>query len=589
MAEKKEKSMKKIFVILLLALSTFGLAACTEEVVELDRITVTPPTKVEYVVGESLNDAGMIVRAIFTDGTDQTLTSADFQISGFDSATPGLKTVTITYEGVTATFGVAVFDPEAEEEALSLNVVSVPKQQIYNRSEAFNPEGLVVEVLYNTGRKQVLTESEYELSGFVEGSIGVYDVLVSYEDLTASFYTEVRATTVQGVTDTTIKVGNTATISGAWAAVGLPFSYGMRAVFEEVNNAGGINGREIEYVNRDDGFDGTVGLTNTKRLIEEDKVFALVGHFGTPTVSATLPTIREVGIPMVYAATGVNVLYRERSPLDPVMPVQPIYLTDGRIMTARALKEALYGTNGNKTLAATAKVGVLYTTDDAGSSMKDGVEIEAKSQNKNDNFIYSSFSASETAALTTAIENFRSSGVQTVILATNQVPFKAAIGVMQSVGFNVPVFTSYVNADATAVDPDTDYSFPIYTNAWVDIYSNKGAADVNEFVTAIYAASFLTEDEKALMAVNSFAIAGYIAAKIFVEGLERVGSDELTWESYIKALEEGPVSVPMGGSVDFSGGKRWGIDSMSLLKFNVETNTFDKVREIETLSEIQSK
>ena len=46
---------------------------------------------------------------------------------------------------------------------------------------------------------------------------------------------------------------------------------------------------------------------------------------------------------MVYAATGVNVLYTERSPLDPVMPVQPIYLTDGRVMTARALKEALYG------------------------------------------------------------------------------------------------------------------------------------------------------------------------------------------------------------------------------------------------------
>lgn len=581
--------MKKIFGILLLVLATFGLAACGEEVVELDRISVTPPTKVEYVVGDNFNAAGMIVRAIFTDGTDKTLTSAEFTVSGFSSATPGLKTVTITYEGKTATFGVAVFDPAAEEEALSLNIVSLPKQQIYNRNEAFNPAGLVIEVLYNTGRRQTLTASQYQLSGFVQGSVGVYDVVATYQGLTATFYTEVRQVTVQGVTETTIKVGNTATISGALAFVGLPFSYGMRAVFEQVNNAGGINGRMIEYVNRDDGFNGTVGLTNTKQLIEEDKVFALVGHFGTPTVSATLPTIREVGIPMVYAATGVNVLYRERSPLDPVMPVQPIYLTDGRIMAARALKEKLYGTNSDQALAAAAKVGVLYTTDDAGVSIREGVEIEARSQGKNANFIYSSFAAAETAALTTAIENFRSQGVQTVIIAANQAPFKAAIGVMQSVGFNVPVFTSYVNADATAVDPATDYTFPIYTNAWVDIYSEKGAADVNDFVTAIYAASFLTEAEKAQMVVNSFAIAGYIAAMTFVEGLERVGTDTLTWESLIKALEEAPISIPMGGSVDFSGGKRWGIDSMSLLKFNTETNTFDKVREIETLAQIQGK
>ena len=417
----------------------------------------------------------------------------------------------------------------------------------------------------------------------------LFDVVVTFEELTTSFYAEVRNVTVQGVTDTSILVGNTATISGGYSFIGLPFSYGMRAAFEEVNDAGGINGRNINYINKDDGFDGTVGITNTRQLVNEDKVFALVGHFGTPTVSGTLGFIREVGVPMVYAATGVNVLYRERAPLDPVMPVQPIYLTDGRIMTARALNESIYGANNDQALAGDAKVGVLYTTDDAGMSIREGIEIEARTQGKNANFIYSSFATTETAALTTAIENFRSSGVQVVIIATNQVPFKAAIGAMQTVAFNVPVFTSYVNADATAVNAATDYTFPIYTNAWVDIFSDKGTADVTEFVTAIQNASFLTEGEKTSMAANSFAIAGYIAAKIFIEGLERVGDGVLTWESFIKALESEAVSVPMGGSVDFSGGKRWGIDSMSLLKYNPTNDTFEKVREIETLAQIQAK
>jgi hypothetical protein len=91
------------------------------------------------------------------------------------------------------------------------------------------------------------------------------------------------------------------------------------------------------------------------------------------------------------------------------------------------------------------------------------------------------------------------------------------------------------------------------------------------------------------MLSNSFAIAGYIAARTFIEGLERVGEERLTWESFIKAMESEPISIPMGGSVDFGGGKRWGIDSMSLLKYNPSTDLFEKVREIETLTQIQAK
>jgi len=66
----------------------------------------------------------------------------------------------------------------------------------------------------------------------------------------------------QGVTDTTIVVGNTATEGGAWAVVGAPFNAGIRAVFEEVNEAGGIDGRTISLLNRDDGFVAATGVAN---------------------------------------------------------------------------------------------------------------------------------------------------------------------------------------------------------------------------------------------------------------------------------------------------------------------------------------
>lgn len=128
---------------------------------------------------------------------------------------------------------------------------------------------------------------------------------------------------------------------------------------------------------------------------------------------------------------------------------------------------------------------------------------------------------------------------------------------MQAEQLNVPTFTSYVNADATAVDANTTYTFDIYTNAWVDILSEEGQASAGVFVQAMMGASFLTEAERTAYAGNSFAIAGYIADINFIDGLKRVEANEqdLTWETFIKAMEEGQLDIPMGGTVDFSGGK----------------------------------
>jgi branched-chain amino acid transport system substrate-binding protein len=561
--------MKKILTLFVVLFTSFMLVACADDPVELDRLTVTPPTTVEYVVGEEFDAAGMVVTAYYTDGTDKVLTASEYTLTGFSATAAGLVTITVTYEGETATFGVAVFDPEAPEVAQSLKVLSLPTQQIFGLSDELDAEGLSVEVTYSTGRKVTLEDTDYTLSGFLPGVIGDYNVVVTFDGVQTTFPAKVQAKLVQGVTDTTIKVGNTAVLAGPLAFVGLPFSYGMRAAFEEFNEAGGVNGRTIEYVNKDDGFDGTQGLINTRALIQEDQVFALVGHFGTPTINSTLGLIRETGIPMVYAATGANVLYSEYAPLDPVMPVQPIYLTDGRIMTARAVKEAVYGTNGDQALPANAKIGVLYTTSDDGISIKAGVDAESRTLGMKDNFIYASFSAAGTAELTAALENFRTQGVSAVIVASNQTSFKAAIETMNSISLSVPVFTSYVNADPTAVNPLTDYDFDIFTNAWVDVTSTEGAASAAEYVAAIGAASFLSPEEQIAMYTNAYATAGYIAAKVFLEGIERVGTGELTWETLTKALESAPIDIPMGSQVDFGNGMRHGIASMALLKYSV--------------------
>ena len=409
---------------------------------------------------------------------------------------------------------------------------------------------------------------------------------------------------VQGVTDTTIIVGNTAATSGYFATVGIPFNDAIEAVFKQVNDAGGIDGRTISLVHYDDGFDSAQGLTYTNKLIDEDKVFALVGHFGTPTVGATVDLIQEVGIPMVYAATGINALYFQESVGNPVMAVQPIYMTDGRIMAARAIYEDLYGASGDQTLPTGAKIGVVYTNDDVGNSLKAGIEVEAELAGMEDDFIYAAVTS---GSFNTAITTLYASGVSAVLLAMNQEPFGYALTSMSNLGLNVPVFTSYVNADVSVVD---HYRYnaarPIYTNAWVDVATTEGQAAVADYVACIMQAD-LDEATKTAYYTNAFATAGYIAAKVFIEGLERIAANEedLTWANYIAAMEEGPIDIPMGGIVDFSGGKRWGIASMSMLEYGftygdnpattetTETDflleAFTKVREIETVEEIELK
>lgn len=406
----------------------------------------------------------------------------------------------------------------------------------------------------------------------------------------------------QGVTDTTVTVGNTAAVSGLLADVGIPFNVGLEAYFEMINEAGGVDGRTINFITYDDTFNAELGVTYTETLVEEDEVFALVGHFGTPTVGATVDYIQDIGIPMVYAATGINSLYFEADPANPLMAVQPIYMTDGRIMAARAVNEALYGEAGDENLADTDLIGVLYTNDDAGNSMRVGIETEMEILGvASTRVIYIAVSPT---SIESAVLYLKSSGVKTVLAAMNQYNFPYTMTAIENNDLFVPIFTSYVNASVTYVD-DALYSAdrPIYANAWLDLSSEEGAADYADFVTCISSASGLTTEEIGQYSINSFAIAGYVAAKVFVDGLERVAANDvpLTWENYIAAMEESPIDIPMGGVIDFTGGKRWGIDEMALLLYELGDNpyttevtetdyeAFVKVREIESVSDIEAK
>ncbi len=362
-------------------------------------------------------------------------------------------------------------------------------------------------------------------------------------------------------------------------------------------------------------------------------MFALVGHFGTNTVNATMDYLLETGVPMVYGVTGVNSLYFEDVPGNNILSVQPIYKTEGKMMVARALHESLFGPELDSKISANGKILVLYSDDDAGQSIRLGINEQLAVEGVDASRIITiPFSASTASAV---IPVGLAQNPEVILLSSNQAPATAAATALRVAGSNIPVLSSYVNAAGVFTPAQASgqpLPFPVYANAWVDIASALAPAPTpaqigqdgelvgytdlavweemtNEQIlatlpgfTAEYWEDFVqllnnsdrTDGETTARALwaNAYAMAGFVAAKTFVALLEKVEDfDTLTWESFIALAEEGPIDLPLAGTIDWSNGQRVGLDSLSLNKLTYPATgaTFVKVREVESLTVVSQK
>ena len=104
-----------------------------------------------------------------------------------------------------------------------------------------------------------------------------------------------------------IVLGQSAAFSGPAAELGVQMNKGARVYFDHVNATGGINGRPIQVLTADDGYEPERCKANTEKLIRED-VFALFGYVGTPTCVAAMPLAVEARVPFFGPFTGAQAL-----------------------------------------------------------------------------------------------------------------------------------------------------------------------------------------------------------------------------------------------------------------------------------------
>ncbi|MFF4361430.1 ABC transporter substrate-binding protein [Streptomyces sp. NPDC001604] len=162
-----------------------------------------------------------------------------------------------------------------------------------------------------------------------------------------------------GITDKTIKLGGIYPLSGPASAYGT-ISKGVAAYFKYVNDKGGIDGRKVQFVVRDDGYQPPKAVEEARRLVEQEKVFAVFQTLGTPSTAAVWDYLNKQKVPQPFVATGASVWGTDdQHPW--TIGWQPNYVAEARVY-AKYLKEE----------KPNAKVAVLYQNDDFGKDLLGG-------------------------------------------------------------------------------------------------------------------------------------------------------------------------------------------------------------------------
>ena len=164
-----------------------------------------------------------------------------------------------------------------------------------------------------------------------------------------------------GVTATTILLGGTVPLTGPAAAFA-SVAPGADAYFRYVNDHGGVFGRKIRYRYVDDGFEVNRTVEQTRRLVQQDRVFAIFNSIGTEHAIAVRPYLNQVRVPHVFLGTGASTFQRDRVRYPWSMGYLPSFSGEG----------AIYGRYVASTMPR-ARIAVLYENTDYGKDLTAGL------------------------------------------------------------------------------------------------------------------------------------------------------------------------------------------------------------------------
>jgi branched-chain amino acid transport system substrate-binding protein len=348
---------------------------------------------------------------------------------------------------------------------------------------------------------------------------------VSSVVLAAFFATVIPASAEDGVSADKIVFGQATALEGPASALGQGMKMGLEAAFAEINKAGGVKGRKLELKSIDDGYEPTKSIEAVKKLLEEDKVFAIAGPVGTPTAAAIQPIATAAGAPFIGAFTGAEFLREPYKPL--VMNIRASYFQETEAMVEHLTKDL-----------GASKIAIMYQDDAFGQAGLAGVK-KALEKHQMQLAGEGTFERN-TVAVKAALLAIKKAEPEAVIMISPYKPAAEFIKLAKQIKFN-PTFVniSFVGSDALAKELGPVGAGVVITQVV------PFPLDTAIPVVGRYQASLKANAPDAKPGFVS--LEGYLVGRAIIAALEKVSGDP-TRQALIEAVQK-------AGSLDLGGFK----------------------------------
>ena len=308
-----------------------------------------------------------------------------------------------------------------------------------------------------------------------------------------------------GVFETRILFGQSAAFSGPAQEIGKNTRLGIEAAFQEVNDRGGLHGRTLELETLDDRYEPELAIANTRSLIDEHGVFALIGAVGTPTSRAAVPVAAADGVPYIAPLSGAAFLRDTQGQGGNVINLRPSYNDETEEMVVRLINDL-----------AIERIAVLYQDDSFGRAGHRGVMQALEKRNMEP--VAAGVYPRNTRAVKTALLDVLDGNPGAVILVGAYDPVATLIKWARHIGFD-PVFMtiSFVGSNALARELGSGGRGVFVTQV---VPFPVGSSPP---IVAAYAQALTASAPKAVPGFVS--LEGYLAGRLAIAALERCGEE----------------------------------------------------------------
>lgn len=354
-----------------------------------------------------------------------------------------------------------------------------------------------------------------------------------------------------GVSDSEIKLGKTAPFSGPLS----PASAGAKVIakyYEMINAKGGINGRRLVDIQLDDAYSPPKTVEQTRKLVEGEQVFAMIGSTGTPTNAAVQKYLNHNNVPQLFITTGAS-RFNDAGTFRYTFPLYPSYYMEGKVYAKYLIENV-----------PNARIGVLYQADDSGidrlKGLKAGLGAAAARMIVSEQTIHVT-----DPTIDSQIVNLRGSGADVILNFVTQKATAQAVRKIHELGWKPLHIINNVAASQKVITvAGSDAAKGVVTGR-VIIEASEGGAGAERYMD--FMKNWYPDGDP----TDSSNVWGYLIAQISVIALERCGND-LTRDNLIEqtaALRGIELNMLVPGiKINYSPNDHSGFHQLQMVRFD---------------------